>query len=109
MESEISFISEDIRKTFEHLKYGKNENKIIYKNLIIVITKLRINPMSGIQIPKKLIPKAYIKKYFLRNLWKYNMPNGYRLLYSVKSDGIIIVAIIIEWLPHKDYERKFNY
>ncbi|MDI6708812.1 MAG: hypothetical protein QME47_07005, partial [Candidatus Thermoplasmatota archaeon] len=30
-----------------------------------------------------LIPKEYIEKYSIDNLWKYNMPKAWRLLYSV--------------------------
>jgi hypothetical protein len=60
-------------------------------------------------IPKKLFPKSYIKKYGIDNLWKYDLPTGWRLLYSVKAEEIVVLAIILEWLPHKKYERRFNY
>jgi hypothetical protein len=43
------------------------------------------------------------------NLWKYNLSRSWRLLYSVAGDGTNIIALIIEWLPHKEYERRFGY
>jgi hypothetical protein len=43
------------------------------------------------------------------NLWKYDMPSAWRLLYSLKTEEIEIVAIILEWLDHKNYERRFGY
>jgi Txe/YoeB family toxin of Txe-Axe toxin-antitoxin module len=64
---------------------------------------------TGIQIPKKLIPAKYIKDFQIDNLWKYNLPNAWRLLYSVARDEVIIVSVILEWLPHKEYERRFHY
>ncbi len=67
------------------------------------------NAFCGIQIPKRLIPKVYIKKYGIDNLWKYDLPKGWRLIYSVAGDGILIISIIIEWFDHKEYERRFKY
>jgi len=67
------------------------------------------NAFFGIQIPKKLIPKTYLKKYKIDNLWKYDLPKAWRLMYSVARDEIIIISIILEWFPHKEYEKRFKY
>ena len=67
------------------------------------------NAFCGIQIPKKLIPREYIKKYGIRNLWKYNLPNAWRMLYSIEGRDVKIISIILEWLDHKNYERRFKY
>jgi hypothetical protein len=55
------------------------------------------------------MPKEYIKKYGIENLWKYNLPNAWRLLYSVARDEVMVISIVLEWLPHKKYERRFKY
>ena len=60
-------------------------------------------------IPRRLIPKHYIRKYGIDNLWKYDLPKGWRLLYSIARDQVIIIAIILEWLSHPEYERRFGY
>jgi len=67
------------------------------------------DPFCGIQIPKKVMPRVYIRKYGIDNLWKYNLPNAWRLIYSVARDEVIVIAIILEWMDHKTYERKFEY
>lgn len=56
-----------------------------------------------------MIPDKYLKKYRIHNLWKYNLPNAWGLLYSVESDGIIVISVILEWVSHKNYERMFGY
>ena len=56
-----------------------------------------------------MIPTKYLKDYQIDNLWKYDLPNGWRLLYSIARDEVIIVSIIIEWIDHKKYERRFGY
>lgn len=63
----------------------------------------------AIQIPKKLIPKIYIDKYRIDNLWKYDLPSGWRILYSVAKGEVVVISIIIEWMAHKEYERRFKY
>jgi len=39
------------------------------------------NAFCGIQISKRLIPEAYAKKG-IKNLWKYDLPRGWRLMYQ---------------------------
>ena len=73
------------------------------------IKDLKENAFCGIQVPKRLFPKEYIQKYDINNLWKYDLPSGWRLLYSVANGEVVVLAIIIEWMSHKDYERRFNY
>lgn len=46
---------------------------------------------------------------YLTNLWKYDLPDAWRLIYTIKEDEIKILSIILEWFDHKEYERKFNY
>lgn len=67
------------------------------------------NAFCGVQIPKKLIPKVYVDKYDVKNLWKYDLPKGWRLIYSVANDEVVVISLIIEWFDHKMYERKFKY
>ena len=74
-----------------------------------IIDVISENAFCGIQIPTKLIPKGYINKYRIDNLWKYNISKSWRLLYSVARDEGVIIAIILDWFPHKEYEKRFNY
>ena len=102
--TEIQFANEKIKTSFNHLE-DPNLKKFIER----AFEDIKKNPFCGIQIPKKLIPKYYSINYDAKNLWKYNLPNAWRLLYSIESNEIIIFAIILEWLDHKNYERRFNY
>jgi len=62
-----------------------------------------------VALNKKLIPRRYITKYGINNLYKYDLPNAWRLLYSLGKEGIEIIAVILEWCPHKEYEKLFHY
>ena len=109
MKSIVSFAEIKLKHNFEKLKTARTEDKQLYDWIDRAIDDLEKDAFCGIQVPKRLIPKEYIKKYEIDNLWKYNMPNAWRLLYSVGKDGIIVVSIIIEWMDHKEYERRFKY
>lgn len=105
----VAFIDKKLKKTFNKLEKGKSENKELYLFIDRAMDDLKTNPACGIQIPSKLIPKEYIKKYKINNLWKYNLPNAWRLLYTIKANEVLIVSVVIEWLSHKDYEKRFKY
>jgi Txe/YoeB family toxin of Txe-Axe toxin-antitoxin module len=102
----VAFADEKLKEAFEKLK---TEDPTLYKFISRAIDDLKENPFCGIAIPKRLIPKIYIRKYGINNLWKYNLPGAWRLLYSIAGNRVKIVAIILEWLSHKEYERRFKY
>ena len=104
----VTFIDKKTEDKFESLKEGKYEDKQLYKFIDRAIEDLKVN-IVGENIPKRLIPKEYIKKYGIDNLRKYNLPDAWRLLYTVVGKDIKILNIIIEWMTHKEYERKFKY
>ena len=104
--SKVMFISDNLEHAFNELK---NEDPI-KKGIIRAIGDLKENAFSGIQVPKRLFPKEYVKLYGINNLWKYDLPNGWRLLYTVTAENEVeLISAILEWFTHKDYERKMKY
>ena len=74
----------------------QHKDKQLYKWLKRAFIDIKKNYGCGIQIPKKLIPKVYLKKYGIYNLYKYDLPKSWRLLYSLKGNNVVIVSIILE-------------
>jgi len=109
MKSIVKFGNEKLKENFEELKTTKNEDKNLYKWIFRALEDLEENAFCGRQIPKKLIPRIYIDRYKIDNLWKYDLPSGWRLIYSVANGEVCILSIILEWMNHKDYERRFCY
>ncbi len=108
-EIQVAFIDEHLKATFEKLKDGKFEDKEIYKFIQNAISSLAENPENGIKVPKKLWPQQYIKEYKILNLWKYDLPKAWRLIYTIKETEVEIISVILEWFDHKAYERRFGY
>ncbi|MFH1072626.1 MAG: hypothetical protein V1743_04320 [Nanoarchaeota archaeon] len=109
MISKVVLADERLAGALEKLKYSTTEDKQLYDSIQKVFDRLKENAFSGIQIPKRLIPKEYIQKYRIDNLWKHNLPKGWRLLYSITSKEVLLISIIIEWVDHKKYEKRFKY
>jgi len=103
--SGIDFADLSIKKAFEELT---ETNKELHKHLIRAFNDILENAFCGRAVKKRLIPKGYLKKY--DNLWIYNLPDAWRLLYSIKSPNKIeIISVVLDWMNHKDYERLFRF
>lgn len=109
MKCKVVFADAKLKEAFESLSESKTEDRKLYKWLNRAFDDIARDAFSGTQVPKRLIPRKYIEEYEIDNLWKYNLPNAWRLLYSVARDEVVIISVILEWLPHKEYERRFNY
>ena len=106
--SKVTFGDEKLKAEFEKLKFTSEKN--IYRQLNNAFIELSKNAFCGIQIPKRLIPREYERRFGkLPNLWKYNLPDAWRLIYSVKDNEVQVLSILLEWMDHKDYERRFGY
>ncbi len=103
MEAEIVFANEKLLSSFHRLE---KKDKQLYEHIENALLKIKKHAFSGIQIRKRLIPKTYIN---VDNLWKYNLPNGWRLVYTIKKNEVLVMAIILEWMKHKEYDRRFGY
>src|SRR3989344_9623222 len=104
--SETRFVDENIRKAFYKLKEGDKSEQEMFKFINQALDNLEKNSFCGIQIPKKQIPKEYIRNYNATNLWKYDLPNSWRLIYSIKGGKAVVVSLILEWMPHKEYKEN---
>ncbi|MFH1290319.1 MAG: hypothetical protein ABIH92_02825, partial [Nanoarchaeota archaeon] len=95
-----------MEKAFNSLDEGDWLKKAIRK----AINELKSNIFCGERIPRKQIPKEYVQKYGVDNLWWYSLPDAWRLVYSVVTpSNVEILAVILEYFDHKNYERRFGY
>lgn len=106
----VGFAEESLRKAYDSLKKGRFEDRQTYNYLGKAFEDLEKNPYAGVKVPGAIWPKTYIRKYGINNLRKYDMPNGWRLIYTIRGNSIEIVAVILEWFSsHKEYEKRFGY
>ena len=102
----VVFVDEDLEDSFNSL----SDNDPIKRGIVRAIKFIQQNAFCGRNVRKELIPRKLIDKYTINNLWIYDLPDGWRLLYSVTSGGEIeVIAAVLDWMNHKDYERLFNF
>ena len=72
---------------------------------------IKANPHYGNPIAKKLIPKKYKEKYDINNLFRIELPNAWRMLYTLTEGEtkIEIIAFILDVIDHETYNKKFGY
>ncbi|MBN1275202.1 hypothetical protein JXA12_02830 [Candidatus Woesearchaeota archaeon] len=109
MESKVTFGDIKLKEAYTKLKTSKTEDQMLYKWITRAIDDLKVNAFCGTQVPKRVIPKIYTEKYETDNLWKYDLPKGWRLIYTIANGEVLIISIILEWMTHKDYEKRFKY
>lgn len=101
-------VAERLREEFfrKHRKDAARA-KQAWKQLVAWVPTLETNPFRGDQTAKKLLPESF-RGY--ENLWRLELPNGFRALYSVlgQASGDVIVAV--DWIgDHKEYDELFGY
>lgn len=105
----VAFVDHRIREAYLKLQEGAFEDKKLFEAINRAIDNLKNNPLYGTRVPSQQVPKEYVKRYQVTNLWKCDLPNAWRLIYTIKGDDVEIVSMILEWMTHKEYERRFNY
>ena len=72
---------------------------------------IKADPHYGEPISKKHIPKRYTQRFGISNLFWINLPNYWRMLYSLVQGETAteIIAFIVDILNHKEYDKVFGY
>ena len=72
---------------------------------------IKANPHYGEPIAKYLIPKEYILKYDVTNLFWVELANYWRMLYTLTNNDseIEIIAFILDIKSHPDYDELMGY
>jgi Txe/YoeB family toxin of Txe-Axe toxin-antitoxin module len=105
----VAFADASLKAAFETIESGKYEERELATFIRRAIRDLEANPLCGVRVPSRLWPKEYVRKYAIDNLRKYDLPNGWRLIYTIHGNEVEILSVLLEWLSHKDYEKRFHY
>jgi hypothetical protein len=69
---------------------------------------LRNNPQYGNPIRKELIPSE-LKKLGIQNLYRVELSNFWRMLYTIEGNTIEIFLFVLKVIDHKEYNKLFRY
>jgi hypothetical protein len=103
--------AEEVYKYLNRESANSKNEKTILSGLQKKIELVKTNPHYGDPIAKKLIPEEYRKKYGITNLFRIELPNYWRMLYTLTAGEtqIEIIAFVLDITDHKTYDKKFGY
>ena len=105
----------DAKKAFQRLnkiagfqlKSGKTNSPEIQliNSIKEKISFVKQNPFYGDNIKKGIMPK----EYNVSNLWRIELTNYWRILYTIKGDEVEIVCFFLEIIDHPTYNKILGY
>jgi hypothetical protein len=106
--------SREAEEVYKFLNEQASESKIektILNSLNKKIEIIKSNFHYGEPIGKNLIPEEYKEKYGITNLFRVELPNFWRMLYSLieGENKIEIIAFVLDVIDHDKYNKKFGY
>ena len=112
-------LAEEAYKVYEELNqivYDEKKKGVessIHQTLLRSINRvrelLRKNPFAGDQVPKRQIPKKYVDKYGADNIWRIELANRWRLVYTITGNQVEIIAFVMDIFNHREYDKAFGY
>jgi len=107
----LSKQAEEVYKYINKQAPDSKQERTILNAINQKIELIKQNPHFGNPISKKLIPKEYIKKYEIRNLFRVEIPNFWRMLYTLTEGGTRaeVISFVLDIIDHPSYNKKFGY
>ena len=107
-------LSSEAKEVYDSLNakaaLSKKERTLL-KAINYKIELIKHNFGYGDAIAKHLIPKEYTSTYGVTNLFRVELPDFWRMLYTT-TDGnsvVEIIAFVLDIIPHPLYDKKFGY
>ena len=112
-------LSEEADNVYQELNKIVGEEKIkgidssfhqtLLRSIIRVRDLLKQNPFAGDQVPKRQMPPKYIQKFDVDNVWRIELADRWRLVYTITGNQIEIITFVMDIFDHKDYDKVFGY
>ena len=107
-ESEYKRLNEAVGQQLKEGKENTEEMQLL-RSIQQKIEFVKANQFYGNNMPKVLIPEEYITKYKATNLWRVELVNYWRMIYTIKGDQVEIICFVLDIMDHKEYDKKFGY
>lgn len=103
------FLKAQAKKSYIEFKESKDkESKSVFNSVERVKEVLKENPQYGDPIKKELIPKEFYE-FGIRNLYRVELSNYWRMLYTLEGNEDVIFVFILKIINHDEYNKLFGY
>ena len=92
----------------EEIKRGvtASVHQSIFRSIERVRGWLKDNPFVGDQVKKNQIANYYVQKYGVTNLWRIELSNYWRLIYTIQSSEVEIIDFVLDIIDHEEYNKS---
>ena len=95
-----------VAELYSSLKEGDSLKKAIDRGLDVLMNDM----FAGERIRRRQIPRYYVEKYGVNNLYRLKLDRTRRLCYTLLADEEGVKVVVLEVFPdHKSYDRRFGY
>ena len=112
LSDEASEVYEELNKIVgEEITKGVESSfhQTLLRSIKRVIGRLKDNPFAGDQVRKSLMPPKYIVSHDVKNTWRIELANRWRLIYTINTENIEIINFVLDIVNHKKYDKIFGY
>lgn len=103
------FLKGQAKEAYLKLKKRKDkEARTLIKSIDRVKNILKENPQFGDPLKKALIPENF-KKIGIHNLYRVELSNYWRMLYTIEGNEIQIFLFVLNIVDHKEYNKILGY
>lgn len=89
-------------------KRDDKEAQSLLRSIDRIINILKQNPQYGDPIKKELIPDSF-KKIGIQNLYRSELSNFWRMLYTIEGNKVEIFCFVLSIMDHPNYDKLFGY
>lgn len=89
-----------------HRGVTSSVHQSIFRSIERVKEWLKENPFAGDQVKKELIPNYYFQKYGVTNLWRIELSDYWRLIYTIQSNEVEVIDFVLNIMDHKEAQSK---
>lgn len=91
----------------------KSKSKSTYEQLLhsinTALRNIKADYAFGDLIPRRYLSKQTIERYGTDKVFRVELVGYWRLLYTIVGDEAKIVAFILEYMSHGNYNKLFGY
>jgi len=103
------FLKGQAKEAFIELKKAQDkQSQMLVKAIERILDILKENPQFGDPVKKEIIPKK-MRDYGIKNLYRVELPDFWRMLYTIEGNKVEILVFILTIQNHKEYDKLLGY
>src|SRR3989338_8908260 len=101
---EVNKVYQDLNQIVEKEKLkgiDSSFHQTLLRSIHRVRDLLKQNPFAGDQVPKRQIPLKYIQKFDAENVWRIELADRWRMVYTITGNQVEIVTFVMDIFDHE--------